>query len=76
MTFDDLVQECIAIKQGNKEFSLYYHVMTDRNVWSASIGNESTHVLIGEGEAQFSATGETIREAVESLLDILKEKYK
>jgi hypothetical protein len=69
-TLADQIRECIALKKGNKEFVL--HDLGDE--WRAGVGNPSSHVMLGESNAQFeSGWCETPEQAVWELLDLLKK---
>jgi hypothetical protein len=64
-----LITEAIAIKKGDHEFCLYYHA---EKYWTASIGNTSIHVFIGESAPEFCAEANTPEEAVAILIHMLK----
>jgi hypothetical protein len=69
MNLRDLINECIAIKEGNKEFILSY--LPDE--WTAEIGNQVSYVGLGEVPGEFYGEGDTPEEAVADLLKNLKE---
>lgn len=60
-----LIERCIEIKQGDKEFELLYSPALG---WQASIGNLSQCVSLGEGLAEFYEEGKTPEEACAALL--------
>ncbi|WP_276122633.1 hypothetical protein [Pararhizobium qamdonense] len=61
-----LIAECVAIKQGNKEFALFYadYDAPGFKPWRAEIGNTSSAVSLGEAEAEFCGDGMTPKEAM------------
>jgi hypothetical protein len=70
-TLDQLIEECFALKQGNKEFALFG---MEEFGWRAEIGNPSSWVMLGESNGEFTGVGVTPAEALESLIVNLKEK--
>jgi hypothetical protein len=69
-----LIGQCIAAKQGNKEFALVYYGDDGDDSWKAIIGNRCQYVNVAETSGEFSADGGTMQAAVANLLHSLKEE--
>jgi hypothetical protein len=65
MNLSELIDACIAKKNGNREFALFH---LDPDDWRAEIGNPSQCVMLGEACGEFEARGRTAEEAVSNLL--------
>lgn len=75
-----LMRIAIALKDGDREFALFFHpahlanwktgeVAPDQ--WHAEIGNPCESVSLGEAPAEFEGHGATAEEAVNDLIDNL-----
>lgn len=73
MTLSELIQRCLEIKEGDKEFALFRY---DDGTWSAEIGNPDHHVCLGETTGEYSSEGSTPEIAIEKLIDIIKNDIK
>lgn len=67
MNLSELIAACIAAKEGNKEFALFY--IDD---WIAEIGNPVEAVMLGESAGEFFGRGSTPEEAVAALLEAIR----
>ncbi len=71
MTLEALINECIAVKRGDKEFALFHW---HDGTWTAEIGNPRADVSLGECDGEFKAEGETPIAAVRALAVLLKDQ--
>jgi hypothetical protein len=70
MRLDELIAEAIRLKQGNKEFALFYCDYDEHSAysqWQAHIGNPTTCVGLGEVSGEFVGEGETPEDAMAKL---------
>ena len=68
------VTRAIDLKQGNKEFALFFYTPSGAYVdapWEAHLGNAHTYVSLGEVEGELMGTGLTAEAAVSALLEKL-----
>jgi len=61
-----LIAGCLEIKQGNKEFALFFADYDEAGFkpWRAEIGNTCAAVSLGESTGEFCGEGMTPKEAV------------
>lgn len=73
MTTDEFIAECLRVKEGNKEFALFYYPEASGvYTWVAEIGNPVPYAVnLGESKGEFYSFGHTAKEAVAALLEQL-----
>lgn len=78
MKLTNMIQLCIDLKQGSKDFILTCESSgSEEGDWDAGIGNDKNRACsIGEIEPELWARGATPKEAVTKLLDKLIEGAK
>lgn len=79
MTTDlaDIIRQAIELKQGNKEFALFYEpsfesVTVNAKPWIAEIGNPSVFVRLGESTGEYCGEGDSPEDAIRDLIENLK----
>ena len=77
MKNDELIEEILRLKQGNKEIALFHFSECDEGdedeaKWVVMLGSTNSHVLLGECGGEYYAEGETMNEALTKLLSNLK----
>ena len=70
-----LIDQAISMKEGNKEFALFYHPTGNAQTdWSADLGNPCSSVNLGESTGEFqSDCCSTPEAAVQDLIEQLRQ---
>ena len=72
-TLSDLIDDCIAAKEGNTNFNLMgYGSVLGNPPWRAEIGNDSAFVAHTHSDSEHYAYGNTPEEAVVKLIQLVK----
>lgn len=71
-TIEELINQIVAEKDGNKELMIYRHDQDDEYRWDANVGNPNADcVSLGESYAEFSASAATLEGALEQLYAVV-----
>ncbi len=73
-TLECLIRQAIRMKQGNKEFALWYYADDVDPHWCAGIGNPSRYVTLGESCPEVEAHAPSMRKAVTRLITKLENQ--